>query len=120
MNLDTLNELKAKYPGYAVVAYINTTSELKTGCDVCVTSASAVKICKALDNALHIRKNQYTFSSSSDSPQNFIWWCFCDNYNRNARVMKCPFRPLLCGFQRYFSSRKCLISFVFVTFFQFL
>lgn len=50
MSLDMLNDLKSKYPGYAVVAYINTTSELKTACDVCVTSASAVKICKALDN----------------------------------------------------------------------
>ena len=39
-----------KYPGYAVVAYINTTSELKTACDVCVTSSSAVQICSKLDN----------------------------------------------------------------------
>ncbi|MBQ8827593.1 MAG: quinolinate synthase NadA, partial [Clostridia bacterium] len=31
-------------PGYAVVAYINTTTEIKSVCDVCVTSASAVKI----------------------------------------------------------------------------
>ena len=50
MNLETLNEMKKKYPGYAVVAYINTTSELKTACDVCVTSSSAVQICSKLDN----------------------------------------------------------------------
>lgn len=49
LDLETLEMLKMKYPGYAVVAYINTTSELKTACDVCVTSSSAVKICKALD-----------------------------------------------------------------------
>lgn len=48
MSLDTLRELKKQYPDHAVVAYINTTSELKTECDVCVTSASAVKICKEL------------------------------------------------------------------------
>lgn len=36
-----LTELKKQYPGYTVVAYINTTSELKTVCDVCVTSSSA-------------------------------------------------------------------------------
>ena len=41
---EMVTQLKEKYPGYAVVAYINTTSELKTVCDVCVTSASAVKI----------------------------------------------------------------------------
>lgn len=38
--------LKEENPGYAVVAYINTTSETKTQCDVCVTSSSAVKIVK--------------------------------------------------------------------------
>ncbi|MCD8365908.1 MAG: quinolinate synthase NadA [Clostridiales bacterium] len=46
---EMLRTLKQKYPGYAVVAYINTSSELKTVCDVCVTSSSAVKICKAMD-----------------------------------------------------------------------
>lgn len=48
LNTETLMELKAKYPGYAVVAYINTTAELKTQCDVCVTSSSAAKIIKRL------------------------------------------------------------------------
>lgn len=33
-----------EYKDYAVVAYINTTTDLKTVCDVCVTSSSAVKI----------------------------------------------------------------------------
>lgn len=49
LDVEMLEMLKAKYPGYAVVAYINTTSKLKTACDVCVTSSSAVKICRALD-----------------------------------------------------------------------
>lgn len=44
----TLAQLKEKYPGYAVVAYINTTAELKTHCDVCVTSSSAPKIIKRM------------------------------------------------------------------------
>lgn len=42
--------LKEQYPGYSVVAYINTTAELKTVCDVCVTSSSAVQIVSRLDN----------------------------------------------------------------------
>lgn len=55
-NAKTLSELKAKYPGYAVVAYINTTAELKTLCDVCVTSSSAPKIIRrmAADKILFI------------------------------------------------------------------
>ncbi|MBQ8884968.1 MAG: quinolinate synthase NadA [Clostridia bacterium] len=39
---------KKKYPDCAVVAYVNTTAELKAVCDVCVTSSSAVRIVKSL------------------------------------------------------------------------
>ncbi len=41
-------KLKEQYPDAKVVAYINTTSALKTVCDVCVTSASALKIVESL------------------------------------------------------------------------
>lgn len=44
MDTAILSHLKELYPDYAVVAYINTTAQLKTLCDVCVTSSSAVKI----------------------------------------------------------------------------
>ncbi len=40
--------LKKEYPDAPVVAYINTTAALKTVCDVCVTSSSAVKIVRAM------------------------------------------------------------------------
>lgn len=49
MNAADVRKLKAQYPGHTVVTYINTTSELKTEADVCVTSSSAVKICRALE-----------------------------------------------------------------------
>lgn len=44
MDKQLISQVKTMYPDYAVVAYINTTAELKTICDVCVTSSSAVKI----------------------------------------------------------------------------
>jgi len=44
MNVETIRRERERFPGCAVVAYINTTAELKTVCDVCVTSSSAVKI----------------------------------------------------------------------------
>ena len=50
MDKDVISQVKQQYPDYTVVAYINTTSELKTVCDVCVTSSSALKICKKLDS----------------------------------------------------------------------
>ncbi|MFZ5974148.1 MAG: quinolinate synthase NadA [Bacillota bacterium] len=37
-------------PGYTVVCYINTTAALKTVCDVCVTSSTAVKIVQNIEN----------------------------------------------------------------------
>lgn len=46
MDVAMVRAMKQKYPDHAVVAYINTTAELKTECDVCVTSSSAVEIVK--------------------------------------------------------------------------
>lgn len=48
MDREIIAEVKKSYPDYAVVAYINTTAKLKTVADVCVTSSSAVKICRAI------------------------------------------------------------------------
>ena len=48
MDKEMIEAVKQQYPDYTVVAYINTTTDLKTVCDVCVTSSSAVKIVKKL------------------------------------------------------------------------
>lgn len=50
MDKEMIRAVKMQYPDYTVVAYINTTAELKTICDVCVTSSSAVKIVSQLSN----------------------------------------------------------------------
>lgn len=50
MDKEIISQVKKQYPDYTVVAYINTTSDLKTVCDVCVTSSSAVKIVKRIEN----------------------------------------------------------------------
>lgn len=49
MDKALITEVKKQFPDYMVVAYINTTSDLKTVCDVCVTSSSAQKIVSKLD-----------------------------------------------------------------------
>lgn len=46
MDKEDIEAVLPQYPGYAVVCYVNTTSRLKTICDVCVTSSSAVQIVK--------------------------------------------------------------------------
>lgn len=48
MDVELISKLKEADNGYTVVAYINTTAELKTICDVCVTSSSAVKIVSSM------------------------------------------------------------------------
>ena len=50
IDVDLLKALKEKHNDHTVVAYINTTSALKTLCDVCVTSSSAVTIVKNIEN----------------------------------------------------------------------
>ncbi len=46
---EDVERLKKENPDYKVVAYINTTAALKTVCDVCVTSASAINIVKNIN-----------------------------------------------------------------------
>lgn len=49
-NVAQIEELKKSVPDLAVVCYINSTAELKSHCDVCVTSSNALKIVRALEN----------------------------------------------------------------------
>jgi quinolinate synthase len=50
LDTDFLAAIKEDYPDYTTVCYINTTAELKTQCDVCVTSSAALKIVSQLEN----------------------------------------------------------------------
>ena len=48
MDKELIERVKLNYPDYTVVAYINTTAQLKTICDVIVTSSSAVNVVRRL------------------------------------------------------------------------
>ncbi|MDD6763693.1 MAG: quinolinate synthase NadA [Clostridiales bacterium] len=50
MDKELIEAVKPHYPDYTIVAYINTTAALKTICDVCVTSSSAVNIVNNIKN----------------------------------------------------------------------
>lgn len=45
---EQLRELKAQHPGVPVVAYVNTSAEVKAEADICCTSANAAKVVEAL------------------------------------------------------------------------
>lgn len=49
-DIEKIKELRNKYDDLAVVCYINSTAEIKTYSDVCVTSANAVKVVRNLPN----------------------------------------------------------------------
>lgn len=49
-DIEKIQEMREKYEDLAVVCYINSTAELKTYSDVCVTSSNALKIVKKLPN----------------------------------------------------------------------
>lgn len=49
MDKAMISKIRKEHPEYTVVAYINTTASLKTVCDVCVTSSSAVNIVKKIE-----------------------------------------------------------------------
>lgn len=78
-------KFKKENPSYKVVAYINTTAELKAVCDVCVTSSSALKIVSALgtDDILFIPdKNLGAYIKSQMPEKNIVLWDgYCPVHN---------------------------------------
>ena len=80
LDCEGLAALKEKYKGYTVVAYVNTTAALKTMCDVCVTSSSALEIVKKIenDNVLFIPDtNLGTYVKESIPEKNIVVYNGC-------------------------------------------
>ena len=50
VDMKKIEEVRKEYPDVAVVCYVNSTAEIKTASDVCVTSSNALKIVKKLPN----------------------------------------------------------------------
>lgn len=104
-------EYKKQNPMHKVIAYVNTTTELKAVCDVCVTSSSALKIINNIeqDNILFIPdKNLGGYIKQKCKNKNIILWegnCpihnsvtqeDCENIIKkypNARVLMHPEMP---------------------------
>jgi len=69
-------ELLAMYPDLQVVCYVNTTAAVKAVCDVCCTSANAVKIVEALpsQNILFVPDENLARYVQQNTSKNIIAW----------------------------------------------
>ncbi len=86
VNIDLLNEAKKKHPHALVVCYINTSAEVKAGCDICCTSSNAIQVIssqKEKDILFIPDKNLGRFIQKNVPEKNIILWDgFCVTHNR--------------------------------------
>jgi quinolinate synthase len=83
---EELIEFKAQHPGIPVVAYVNTSAEVKSESDVCCTSANAVNVVRALGvpQILCVPDQHLAKYIQKQVPEvEVIWWDgFCPTHLR--------------------------------------
>jgi quinolinate synthase len=85
VDVETLTEFKKLYPGAPVVAYVNTTAEVKALADICCTSANAVKVVNSLPEKeiIFIPDGNLGMYVQSQLPEKTIipWAGYCHVHN---------------------------------------
>ncbi len=81
----TLNAIKKQYPGTPVVAYVNTTADVKAGSDVCCTSANIVQVIESLPDETVISvpdRNLSAWAQRNTGKKVISWDGFCHVHER--------------------------------------
>lgn len=81
----TLMDIKAQYPGVPVVAYVNTTADVKAESDICCTSANVVKVIDSLPEERVIcipDRNLSAWAQKNTGKKIISWDGFCHVHDR--------------------------------------
>lgn len=81
-----LERKKQEMPGAVVVCYVNTSAEVKAGCDIACTSANAVKVVDSLPPEKQVLfvpdKNLGRFIASKTGREITVWEGYCNTHDR--------------------------------------
>lgn len=81
----TLKDIKKLHPGVPVVAYVNTTADVKAESDICCTSANGVRIVESLDSESVIcipDRNLSAWIAKNTKKEIIAWDGFCHVHDR--------------------------------------
>lgn len=84
---DELRSLKAKHPGAAVICYVNTSAAVKAECDLCCTSANAVRMIQDVlkdEKEIIFVPDQYLadYVANQTGRELIIWQGYCPTHAR--------------------------------------
>jgi len=87
----SVREFKKKYPDAVVVAYVNTTAEVKTEVDICCTSGNADKVLSAIPKDKQViflpDKNLALNTAKKLNREVIVWPGFCPTHMRITTEM---------------------------------